>query len=158
MEFSEIESYINSPSSKKDKEKSKELEIDDYIPYHNDFLKEIKSTNNQTADEILKDIDSMVFESSEQEILSNQEIPSERFENIPRSKTEEFYLSKRKFTKINNKELFQSFSLNKQRRKSSLSQSFSFCKVLYFCIFFEIMTNVHRKDKAALTYCQKCQK
>ena len=132
MEFTEFDSNKFGLSKSKTKEKTKELEIDEYIPHHNNYLQEIKSSLNETADEILKEIESIVVNTSHQEIYSNQDIdiPFEHFDNPHRSKTQEFYFSsKRKFSKINNNELTLSYNQNHLRRKSSLSQNFSFIKV-----------------------------
>jgi hypothetical protein len=123
----------NSNFPSKTKKQSTGFNFDEYIPNHSDFLKTLRTKKEETVEEILRDIESKIIDEIEQEVVSNQEIPFERFENVPRSKTQEFPLKQKKFAKINNKELCKSFSQNKLRRKSSLSQALSNRKVhIYF--------------------------
>lgn len=127
MEFSNLPHEINLTSTPK-KKRSKILQLDDYIPNHHNFLKEINVSNKESAEEILKDIESAIL--LEKETSSEKEIPFERFENIHRSKTEEFHnIIKQKFIKINNKKISQDFAIVRSRKKSSLSQNLSFRRV-----------------------------
>ena len=132
MEFSSL-APNGSLQPTKPKRKSVGFDFDEYIPHHSDFLRELKSMKNETAEEILKDIEENIGNDDiEQEVFSNREIPFERFDNVPRSKTFDFPGFKNKrFMKINSREIFQAFAQNNLRRKSSLSQALSFSKVFY---------------------------
>lgn len=130
MEFSSLAPNGSFPPPKP-KRKSVNFEFDEYIPHHSDFLRELKSMKNETAEEILKDIEENTGKDDiEQEVFSNREIPFERFDNVPRSKTLDFHgFRSKRFMKIDSREIFQAFNQNKVRRKSSLSQALSFSKV-----------------------------
>ena len=97
MEFSSLAPNGSLQPPKRPKRKSVGFDFDEYIPHHSDFLRELKSMKNETAEEILKDIEENIGNDDfEQEVFSNREIPFERFDNVPRSKTLDFYGCKNK--------------------------------------------------------------
>lgn len=111
----------------------------EYIPHHNHFLNEINFEKEEEPEKILNDIEDLFkieLKNSEKEVFSQQEIPYEILEPIPRSKTENFQIKSR-FKKIGNKDLVKDFTNNKLRRKSSLTQNlaFIFMKVIFLAVY-----------------------
>lgn len=132
MEFSEINGFSQSKTKKKLNEN---FSLHEFIPHHHTFLKDLNAQKEETLENILKDIEETTnkhYESyPDKETFSETEIPFERFENFPRSKTEDFCIKKH-FTKIKIKEIIKNFNENGKRRKSTLSRSLSFRKVYKF--------------------------